>query len=120
MRRRGQAWLWPLVALAAALGTATAMAQDLEIIELQHRRAEDVIPIVQPLLDPGGVLSGVDDKLLVRTTPANLAQIREAVAAIDRPQRQLLITVGQGTVTGSTQPAREVRRRSVAATSRSA
>jgi type II secretory pathway component GspD/PulD (secretin) len=89
-----------LIALTSALGATTPMAQDLEIIDLEYRRAEDVIPIVQPLLDPGGVLSGVDDKLLVRTTPSNLAQIRQAVAAVDRPQRQLLITVGQGTVTG--------------------
>lgn len=95
MRRR----LGVFVALAAASVAGIAIAQELEIIELQYRRAEDVIPIVQPLLDPGGVLSGLDEKLLVRTTPENLEQIRAAVAALDRPQRQLLITVGQGTVT---------------------
>jgi len=100
MQRGRHAWHRLLIALASALGAATAMGQDLEIIDLQYRRAEDVIPVVRPLLDPDGVLSGVDDKLLVRTTPANLAQIRQAVAAVDRPQRQLLITVGQGTVTG--------------------
>ena len=100
MQRGRHAWHRLLIALASALGAATAMGQDLEIIDLQYRRAEDVIPVVRPLLDPDGALSGVDDKLLVRTTPANLAQIRQAVAAVDRPQRQLLITVGQGTVTG--------------------
>lgn len=100
MKRVGmRRWLGLLVALAAASGIGAAVAQELEIIELEYRRAEDVIPIVQPLLEPGGVLSGLDDKLLVRTTPENLGQIRAAVAALDRPQRQLLITVGQGTVT---------------------
>lgn len=92
-------WLGSLVALAAASGGGAAIAQDLEIIELRYRRAEDVIPIVQPLMAPGGVLSGLDDKLLVRTDSANFEQVRAAVAALDRPQRQLLITVGQGTVT---------------------
>ena len=87
-----------LAAMLALLGATAAGAQDLRIIELHHRRADEVIPIVQPLLVPGGVLSGVDDRLLVRTTPSNFEQIRQAIEAIDRPQRQLLITVGQGTV----------------------
>jgi hypothetical protein len=94
-------WIVAGLAIGGWLACGAALAQDLAIIELRHRRAEDVIPVVQPLVEPGGVVSGVDDKLLVRTSPANLAQIRAAVEAIDRPQRQLLITVGQGTVTDS-------------------
>jgi hypothetical protein len=82
----------------AVLAGSQALADELEIIDLHHRRADDVIPIVLPLLEAGGALTGADDKLFVRSSPANLAQIREAVAAIDRPQRQLLITVGQGSV----------------------
>ena len=99
MRRAARAWLAAGAATVAWLACAVALAQELTIIDLRHRRAEDVIPVVQPLVEPGGVVSGVDTKLLVRTSPANLAQIRAAVEAIDRPQRQLLITVGQGTVT---------------------
>jgi hypothetical protein len=86
-----------LLALAMLAGVP-ALADELEIIDLHHRRADDVIPIVLPLLEAGGALTGADDKLFVRSSPANLAQIREAVTAIDRPQRQLLITVGQGSV----------------------
>ena len=86
-----------LLALALLAGIP-ALADELEIIDLHHRRADDVIPIVLPLLEAGGALTGADDKLFVRSSPSNLAQIREAVAAIDRPQRQLLITVGQGSV----------------------
>ena len=82
----------------AILASLPATADELEIIDLHHRRADDVIPIVLPLLEDGGALTGADDKLFVRSSPANLAQIREAVAAVDRPQRQLLITVGQGSV----------------------
>jgi hypothetical protein len=86
-----------LLAMAILAGSP-ALADELEIIDLRHRRADDIIPVVLPLLDAGGALTGADDKLFVRSNPANLAQIREAVAAIDRPQRQLLITVGQGSV----------------------
>jgi hypothetical protein len=84
-----------ILALATLAG-APALADELEIIDLHFRRADDIIPIVRPLLESGGALTGADDKLFVRSSAANLAQIREAVEAIDRPQRQLLITVGQG------------------------
>jgi hypothetical protein len=86
------------IAITALVAAAPARAQDLQVIDLHHRLADEVIPIVQPLLEAGGVLTGVDDVLFVRTSPANLEQIRQAVAAIDRAPRQLLITVGQGTV----------------------
>ena len=102
MRHTVRRWIGAGLAISGWLACGTVLAQDLTIIELRHRRAEDVIPVVQRLVEPGGVVSGVDDKLLVRTSPANLAEIRAAVDAIDRPQRQLLITVGQGTVTDST------------------
>jgi len=93
---------WHLVlALAALLSAIVAQAQEMQVIELRHRLATDVIPIVQPLLEPGGVITGMDGMLFVRTSPANLAQIRQAVEVLDRQPRQLLVTVGQGTVTSA-------------------
>ena len=86
------------VAVIAATAFFAAQAQELQIIELQYRLADEVIPILQPLLEPGGVLTGTDDMLFVRTSPANFAQIQQALAVIDRKPRQLAISVGQGTV----------------------
>lgn len=90
--------LVPLISFAALVSPAPTGAQDLQVIDLHYRLAGEIIPIVQPLLEAGGVLTGVDDVIFVRTSPANLEQIRQAIAAIDRAPRQLLITVGQGTV----------------------
>jgi type II secretory pathway component GspD/PulD (secretin) len=91
---------WRLaLALVALLSAIVAQAQEMQVIELRHRLASEVIPIVQPLLETGGVITGMDAMLFVRTSPANLAQIRQAVDALDRKPRQLLVTVGQGTVT---------------------
>jgi type II secretory pathway component GspD/PulD (secretin) len=84
--------------LSLLLSCATAIAQQMQIIELHYRSADQVIPILEPLLEPGDALTGVDDKLFVRAGPAALARVAEAIATVDRPQRQLLITVGQGTV----------------------
>jgi hypothetical protein len=95
------------LSIAAVLATATlallapANAQELQIVELRHRLADEVLPVLQPLLAEGGVLTGIDGLLFVRTTPANLEQIRAAIAAIDRAPRQLIITVGQDTAGSS-------------------
>jgi type II secretory pathway component GspD/PulD (secretin) len=78
--------LWFFASLALAQGT-------LEVIALRHSTAEQVIPVLRPLLEPGGALSGQYNQLIVRTSPGNLAQIRAALDAIDRPQRRLTISV---------------------------
>ena len=85
--------------LLLGVGIASiARAQDMQVIDLNFRMAQDLIPILEPLLEPGGVITGTDDVLFVRTSPGNFEQIRAAVATLDRAPRQLLITVGQGTV----------------------
>jgi type II secretory pathway component GspD/PulD (secretin) len=87
-----------MLAIGSMLGPGSSAGQDLQVIELHYRLADDLIPALQPLLEPGGVLSGMDAVLFVRTSPANLEQIRQAVAMLDRRPRQLLVSVGQGTV----------------------
>jgi type II secretory pathway component GspD/PulD (secretin) len=84
------------------VGGVTVGATDLQVIELRHRPAEQILPTLQPLVEPGGAISGMDSLLLVRTSTANFEQIRHAVAALDRPLRQLRITVGQDTVATGT------------------
>lgn len=68
-------------------------AQALEIIPLRHRTADQVLPALRPLLEPGATLSAHGNQLIVRTSPANLAELRRALDAIDRPARRLQISV---------------------------
>ena len=97
-RRRSSvvALLWLL-----QLCTVTALAQEMQVIDLRYRTADQVIPVLQPLLEPGDALTGVDDKLFVRASPSTMARVLQAIEVVDRPPRQLMITVGQGTVTGT-------------------
>ena len=77
-----------------ALIASSALAQgSIEVISLRHRSAEQVLPVLRPLLEPGGALTGQNNQLIVRTSPANLAQIRAALEAIDAPLRRLVISV---------------------------
>lgn len=84
--------------LAACLMVALAWAQALTVIDLKYRRAEELIPVLQPLLDEGEALTGQDYKLFVRASSANVAQLRAAVEQLDRQQRQLLVSVRRSTV----------------------
>lgn len=86
-----------LLAFSIGLMAIAAFAQSLQVIELQHRMAQEILPTLQPLIEEGGALSGQDYTLFVRTTSANLAEIRRVVAQLDRPQRQLLVAVRTAT-----------------------
>ncbi len=86
-----------LAFLLACCTAGAAGADALEAIPLQFRLAEDVIPILQPLLPAGAALTGAGDVLLIRADEATIQQVRSALATIDRAPRQLLITVGQAT-----------------------
>jgi type II secretory pathway component GspD/PulD (secretin) len=74
-----------------------AWAQSLQVIDLKYRTAQEVIPVLQPLLEPGAALSGQNYQLFVRTSSANLAQLRAALAQLDRQPRQLFVSVRQST-----------------------
>ena len=80
--------------LALLVGTVHAQ-QQLEIIDLKSRTAEQVLPQLRPFVEPGGTLSGMNNKIFIRASAANRQQIRELLAAIDRPPRRLLISVRQ-------------------------
>lgn len=82
--------------LALLAFTSAAMAQMvLEVIPLKYRTAEEMIPILQPMLAREGSLSGLRGQLVIRTTPANLDEIRRILTSIDIAPRRLLITVAQ-------------------------
>jgi len=83
--------------LLIVLACAAAQAQQtvLEVIPLRYRTAPEMIPVIQPLLAPGGSVSGFQGQLIVRTTPANLEEIKGVLDRLDAAPRQLLITVRQ-------------------------
>ena len=70
-------------------------ANELVVIELNGRTAEELIPLLRPMLAPGGKISGLNDKLIIRTTPSNLAELRAMLDVLDAPPRRLRITVRQ-------------------------
>lgn len=86
-----------LLSLILLLHNIVGHAQDLklEIIPLRHRLTDEVLPVLQPLVAPGGTLSGMNNQLIVRTTETNLAELKQVLARIDQAARRLKIYVRQ-------------------------
>src|SRR4051795_5940511 len=83
------------ISLSVAVVAAGEIAAQgsLEIIPLRHRTADQVLPALRALMEPGATLTGQGTQLIVRTSPANLAELRQALEAMDRPLRRLQISV---------------------------
>ena len=85
---RAITYIWLALWALPSLGQGS-----LEVIDLRHRTAEQILPDLRPLLAPGAVLTGQRNQLIVRTSPENLAELRRALEALDRPARRLVISV---------------------------
>lgn len=84
-----------MLALLAFACLAEPAGQILEIVPLQHRDYTEIRPLIEPLLAPGATLTGSGSQLILRTTPDNLAELRQAIAALDTRQQRLRISVAQ-------------------------
>ncbi|BCB26871.1 hypothetical protein SKTS_17570 [Sulfurimicrobium lacus] len=83
-------WLLLLVLLFSFSALAQ---QELEIIPLQHRAVEQVLPVIRPFVEAGGMVSGMNNQIILRASRKNLEQIREIIANLDTPPRRLMISV---------------------------
>jgi hypothetical protein len=84
--------VFSILLVAVIAGQAVAQGS-LEIIPLRHRTADQVLPALRPMMEPGTTLTGQGTQLIVRTSPANLAELRRALDELDRPLRRLQISV---------------------------
>lgn len=82
-----------MLSILLELPFVMAEEMELEIIPLQSRMTEEVIPILSPLVAQGGTITGMNNQLVIKTTPDNLAEIKKVLENLDRPPRRLLITV---------------------------
>jgi type II secretory pathway component GspD/PulD (secretin) len=96
----------PLGFIILLLFALAAQAQEtvLEVIDLKYRSADQIVPMLKPLLAPGGTISSLQNRVIVRTTPQNLAELHKVLDAVDTVPKRLVISVRQeaaGTGTAS-------------------
>jgi len=83
-----------LCLLFGLLGGALAQ-QEVEIVPLKSRTVDQVLPVLQPLVEPGGALSGMNNQLIIKASRRNREQLKQVLASIDTPPRMLRIRVSQ-------------------------
>ena len=68
----------------------------IEVIPLKHQTVEQMLPMLRPFISEGGTITGMNGQLVIKTSPENLAQLKQIIDKFDRAPRQLRITVREG------------------------
>ena len=82
--------------LGLVLLVSTVQAESITTIQLSNRPAEEIIPVVNPMLGAEDAISGQGFKIFLRSSPETLAQVREMIEVLDIAAKVLQISVFQG------------------------
>ncbi|MFO8152980.1 hypothetical protein [Thioalkalivibrio sp.] len=107
-------YLLHTLVLSLMLGLAAVQAQpraSIEVIDLQHRSADEIIPLIEPLLGPEDALTGTGMRLILRSGPETLAQVRQVLESVDAAPANLLISVRRGALGGALEQEAQVQGR---------
>ncbi len=87
-----------LILLFYTVTVSFAQAQQMvtEVIPLGYRSINEIVPVVRPLISPGGSVSGLQGQLVVTATPQKMAEVRKLLAVLDKAPARLLISVRRG------------------------
>ena len=84
------------IVLTTALPGANAHAADgmvTEVVDVGYRPVEEMVELLRPLVPRPGSVSGAYGKLVIRTTPQNMREIKSILAELNRAPANLLISV---------------------------
>jgi len=82
--------------LGLMLLVSTVEAESITTIQLSNRSAEEIIPVVKPMLGAEDAVTGQGFKIFLRSSPETLAQVREMIEVLDIAAKVLQISVFQG------------------------
>ena len=84
----------------ALLLVSTVQADSIATIQLSNRPAEEVIPIVKPMLGADDAITGQGFKIFLRSSAQTLAQVKQMIEALDVAAQTLQVSVFQGNTRG--------------------
>ncbi len=76
------------VSTAPAAGTMVT-----EVIAAGYRPVDEIVRILRPMVPRPGSVSGAYGKIVIRTTPENMREVKEILATLNRAPANLLISV---------------------------
>ena len=84
-----------LFTLCLIITTTSVAGQNdpLQIIDLKNRPADEVIPVIKPMLKPNDAITGTGFQLFIRTDSNTLEEISRLLQVMDKAPRNLIIKV---------------------------
>ena len=99
----------PILALLALLCSFAAQAASrTELLPLQYRSADEMLPVAQSVLGGEGHVSAYGNQLVVNAEPAKIAELQGLLQQLDTRPRRLLITVDNQQASSSSQSGYQV------------
>jgi hypothetical protein len=93
--KRMMKMIYSLLGLALLLAS-TAQADSLTVIQLHNRPAEEIMPVIKPMLGAGEVLTGQGFKMFLRASSETLEQVEAMIEVLDAAAKMLQVSVYQG------------------------
>lgn len=94
----------PLLFIMSLLMASTSFADQsdpLRIIDLKNRPADEIIPVIKPMLKPNDAVTGIGFQLFVRTDAKTLDEVTRLLQVMDKAPRNLVIKVRNNLVSES-------------------
>lgn len=92
LRRRALILMLLTVGLPLPGAFATG-AMVTEVIDVGYRPVDEMVEILRPMVPKPGSVSGAYGKIVIRTTPENMREIKEILAKLNRAPVNLLVSV---------------------------
>lgn len=86
-------WYFLLLTMLQPLNAIAAT--EFKIIDLQHRFAEDILPIIQPLAGDDAAVTGMQNHLIIRASPEKMREIEQMIATFDVVRQNFKISVSR-------------------------
>jgi len=81
-------WLLASLLLASA---CTIQAEDMRIHVLPRADAAALLPVIEPLLAPGGSVRAYQGKLIIRTTDSNMSELEGALGSLEAKPSAMVV-----------------------------
>lgn len=81
--------------LITVIPISQAAERQLEVVTLQHRMAEELLPSLEPFVDKDGVISARGNQIFMRSSLKNLRELKAIIQRLDQASKRLLIEVRQ-------------------------
>ena len=76
-----------------AMAIALPLQAATEVLPLNYRSADELLPIVRATLGADGKVSAYGNQLIINASPDKIGEVRDLLAQLDTAPRRLLISV---------------------------